>query len=154
MTEQKEKTGSDNDSFFSLFMSVSCCASCGNEEAVGKRAQRDLFGEVSLSEKKEPPTLKITLSCCEPEGIGKALWNPEQSDGDLTSRSAPGIASQADLPREASVSALRARKDHVHWVGRGGGRRWYAHLDPLLTQKPQAGAPMLSAAPVAPKQRG
>jgi hypothetical protein len=87
------------------------------------------------------------------EESGKALRNPEQCDGDRTSRCAPRIASQTLCPRETNVSTLCARKDHVRWSGRSGRRWWHARLDPLVSHELQTGAPMLSAAPVLPKQR-
>ena len=52
------------------------------------------------------------------------------------------------------MRALWAGQDHFRFAWRGGGRRQQAHLDALVSHKLQTGAPVFSAAGVAPEQRG
>ena len=51
------------------------------------------------------------------------------------------------------MSTLRTGKDDVRCAWRGCGRRWQAHFDALVSHELPTGAPMLSAAPIAPEQR-
>lgn len=93
------------------------------------------------------------LSRRQTEQDGKALWNPKQSDCDLTSRWTTRIASEPHLPREARVGTLRAGQNHVHGDCRRGGRWRQADFQALVSHELDTGAPVCSAVPIAPEQR-
>lgn len=63
------------------------------------------------------------------------------------------IASQALCPPEARVSPLATCEDHVRgaWRSCDGWRQ--AHLDVLVPQELETGAPVFPAAPILPEQR-
>ena len=52
------------------------------------------------------------------------------------------------------MRTLCARKDHFRFARPRSGRRWQAYLDALVSHEFQTSAPVLSAAPIAPEQRG
>src|SRR5947209_18320506 len=52
------------------------------------------------------------------------------------------------------MRTLCARKDHFREALPRSGRRWQAYLDALVSHEFQTSAPVLSAAPIAPEQRG
>ena len=127
-----------------------------SEEKPGKEATR------LHSEKHSCPRRRHTVAdeavlrrCfrCQPERGGKAFWDAEQLDRDLASRWIPRIASEAFCPRKARVRTLRTGKDHIPLTWRSCGGRRQAHLDALVSHKLPTGAPVLSAAPIAPEQR-
>jgi hypothetical protein len=98
-----------------------------------------------------------TSSLFQANQIGKTFGDPEQLDRDLACCSRTSITNETRCPREAGVSTLRARKDHVHIGGRRGGRwRWrrQAHLNALMAHELHTGAPVFSAAPISPQERG
>ena len=93
------------------------------------------------------------LSRCQTERGGKVFWDAEELDRDLASRWRTRIASEPFCPREARVGTLRAGKDHFCAAKRSCGGRRQAHLDALVSHELPTGAPVLSAAPIAPEQR-
>jgi hypothetical protein len=99
------------------------------------------------------PAVKAVLHRRQTERGGKGFWDAKQSDRHLIRGWATRIASEPLCPRETRVCALRAGEDHVR-SGRRSGRRRQAHLDALESHQLLTGAPVLSAAPVTPEQRG
>lgn len=96
-------------------------------------------------------------SLSEANRLSNSFGDTEQFDADLTRPCASRVASQAGHPREARVSTLGARKDHLRVGGRKGSRCWcgqQAYLNSLVAHKLQAGASVFSATPIPPKQRG
>jgi hypothetical protein len=93
------------------------------------------------------------LSRRQPERDGHSFWDAEQSDRHPSSSFGTSITSQPPFPRETRVRALRTGQAHVR-CGRLRGGRWrQAHLDALVPHELQTGAPVRSAAGVAPEQR-
>lgn len=97
--------------------------------------------------------VQAVLGCRQPERGGKGCWDAEQPDRDLPSRWQTRIASEALGPREARVRALRTGEDHRRDGRRSGGRR-QAHFEALVSHELDTGAPVCSAAPIAPEQWG
>jgi hypothetical protein len=79
--------------------------------------------KLACPRRRTPLTLKTVLSCRQPERGGKAFWDAEQLDRDLTGRWRTRIASQPLCPREASVRSLCAGKDLFGGPWRSGGDR-------------------------------
>jgi hypothetical protein len=100
--------------------------------------------------------ISFSLASRQAEIAREVVGNPKELDRDLTRSVSPCMASQPCLPRETRMSALRARKDHACVPGRSGG--WWdggqTHLDALMAHEVHAGAPMFSAAPILPQERG
>src|SRR5258708_9287106 len=97
--------------------------------------------------------LRAESGRCQTQRGGKGRWDAKQSDHDLPSSGNASIASQSLLPAEAITRALCAREEHVRNGWQSGGRR-KAHLHALVAHELDAGPPMFSAAPIAPKERG
>jgi hypothetical protein len=90
----------------------------------------------------------------QPERGGKGCWDTKQLDRDWASSFRARIASEPPCLREARVRASLTGEDHVRGAwGSGGGRR-QAHINALVSHELDAGAPVFSAAGVAPEQRG
>ncbi len=103
--------------------------------------------------RRNPPAVKRVLRRRQTERDGNAFWDAEQLNHDLTSGWRTRIASEPLGPGEANVCSLRAGQEHVCCARpRGSGWR-QAHLDVLVSHELHAGAPVLSAAGVAPEQR-
>ena len=115
---------------------------------------RLLSDKQACPRRRTPLTLKTVLSCRQPERGGKAFWDAQQLDPDLTGRWRTRMASQPLLPGETIMRSLRAGQDHVRCARLRGGRRRQAHLDALVSHELQTGAPVFSSARVVPEQRG
>ncbi len=92
--------------------------------------------------------VKAVLRRRQAERGRKGGRDAEQPDGDLPSGGSTSITSQPLWPRETRPRALGARQDHI-----GGGRR-QADIEALLSGELHAGAPVVSASPIAPEQWG
>jgi hypothetical protein len=99
------------------------------------------------------PTVKAVLDRHQSERGGKGCWDTEQLDRDWASSFRARIASEPPCPREARVRALRTGEDHVRGAWRSCGGRRQAHINALVSHELDAGAPVFSAAGVAPEQR-
>jgi hypothetical protein len=100
------------------------------------------------------PTVKAVLDRHQSERGGKGCWDTEQLDRDWASSFRVRIASEPPCPREARVRALRTGEDHVRGVWRSCGGRRQAHINALVSHELETGAPVFSAAGVAPEQGG
>jgi hypothetical protein len=65
------------------------------EEQPGKETRRLHAEKPACPRRGNPTAVKAVLSGCQTERDGKALWNPEESDCDLTSCWTTCIASEA-----------------------------------------------------------
>jgi hypothetical protein len=99
------------------------------------------------------PTVEAVLDRHQSERGGKGCWDTEQLDRDWASSFRARIASEPPCPREARVRALRTGEDHVRRAWRSYGGRRQAHINALVSHELDAGAPVRSAAGVAPEQR-
>src|SRR5947209_17011253 len=81
-----------------------------NEQQPAKEAIRLHSDKLACPRRSKPLTLKTVLSCRQLKRGGKAFWNAEQLDRDLTSRWRTRIASQPRLStRGERALAVRAK---------------------------------------------
>src|SRR5258708_2121677 len=85
------------------------------------------------------------------EKVSEGIWDAEQVDPDWTSRWGTGVARQPLGKRETVMRPLGTREDGRRWCWRRQGLL-KRHVHALAAHELHAGAPMLSAAPVPPKQ--
>jgi hypothetical protein len=124
-----------------------------DEEKPGKKAMRCHSERRRCPRRRNPVAVEAGLSRRHPERGSKGCWDAEELDRDVTSGWRTRIASQSLCPRETRVRSLRTGQDHVCGAWRSGGGWRQAHLDALVSHELHAGAPMLSAAPIAPEHR-
>ena len=98
-------------------------------------------------------TVKAVLRRRQTERGGKGCWDAKQLDRDWPSSFGARIASEPLCPREARVCALSTGEDRIRAGWRSGGGRRQAHFEVLVSHELYAGAPVDSAAGVAPEQR-
>jgi hypothetical protein len=122
-------------------------------EAARKRGHKAALGAANWSEKQGKSDSQDRSRCGQAERGSKAGRNAEQLDGDWARCLWTCIPSEPLFPRETNVRALRAGQDPVRWGWRSSTGRRQADLDVLLSGEVHAGAPVFSAAPIAPEQR-
>ena len=110
--------------------------------------------KLACPRKGNPTAVKAKLSRRQTERGGKVFWDTEESDRHPTGCGNSCVASKPLCPREASVGALGAGKDHFCFARRSCGGRRQAHLDALGSQELHTGTPMLSAAPIPRSRKG
>ena len=98
--------------------------------------------------------VKAVLRRRQAERGRKGGRDAEHPDGNLPSGGSTSIASQPLWPRETRPCALGARQDHIGGGQRSDGGWRQADLEALLSGELHAGAPGVSAPPIAPEQWG
>jgi hypothetical protein len=118
-------------------------------------AEEQIRSDRPACPRREPPTARESdwLPGPQTEGVSELVWDPKELDADLPVGWHPRIVGQALGPREPHVRPLRPRKVRRFEAALARRPLRLPHLEALIPQKPHAGSPMLSPAPVLPKKR-
>jgi hypothetical protein len=131
---------------------------CLAEERIRSKAEArshaDPLREARLSEERTPSARESDwLPGPQTEEVSELVWDPKELDADLPVGWRPRIVDQALGPREPHVHPLRPRQARRFEAALARRTLRLPHLEALIPQKPLAGSPMLSPAPVLPKKR-